>query len=178
MESMANPALTVRSVTPEELAELETLYHRTRDARLRTRAQMILLAIEHKLVAREIAALVRQSEQTVRNWIKRFNAEGAEGLKDQPRPGSPVKVTDAYRERLLHVVRRRPRALGQPYSLWSLQRLADFMAEETGIRVSHETVRLLLKANGIVLSRPQHKVTSPDPEYEVKKRRSKHSATI
>ena len=52
------------------------------------------------------------------------------------------------------------------------------MAEETRLRVSEETVRRALKAGGIVLSRPQHKITSPDPEYQVKKRRLKANATI
>jgi hypothetical protein len=61
--------------------------------------------------------------------------------------------------------------------MWTLQRLVDFMAEETGLRFSTETVRLILKANDIVISRPQHKVSSPDPEYEIKKRRSKTSET-
>ena len=62
-------------------------------------------------------------------------------------------------------------------SLWTLRRLADYMAEQTGIRVEYETVRLHLKAAGIVLSRPQHTITSPDPEYAIKKRRSKRPAT-
>lgn len=92
-------------------------------------------------------------------------------------PARPAKATAAYKERLLEVVRQRPRSLGQPYSLWTLQRLADYLAELTGIRVSYETVRLALKAGGIVLSRPQHTVTSPDPEYRVKKRRSSRPAT-
>jgi winged helix-turn-helix protein len=52
-----------------------------------------------------------------------------------------------------------------------LQRLADYLAEQTGIRVGYETVRLHLKAAGIVLSRPQHTISSPDPEYAVKKTR-------
>ena len=71
-------------------------------------------------------------------------------------------------EDLLEVVRQ-PRALGQPFSLWSLQRLVDFMAEEPRLRVSEGTVRRALKASGVVLSRPQHKISSPDPEYQVKK---------
>lgn len=86
-------------------------------------------------------------------------------------------MTETYREQLLAAVRRRPRSLGQPYSLWTLQRLADYLAEETGIRVGYETVRLYLKAAGIVMSRPQHTITSPDPEYALKKRRSKTRAT-
>ena len=75
------------------------------------------------------------------------------------------------------MVRQRPRSLGQPYSLWTLQRLADYLAELTGIRVSYETVRVALKAGGVVLSRPQHTVTSPDPEYAVEKRRLRRPAT-
>ena len=84
-------------------------------------------------------------------------------------PGAPSKVTPAYEEQLLAAVRRRPRSLGQPYSLWTLQRLADYMAEQTGLRVSYETVRRVLATAEIVLSRPQHTISSPDPEYAAKK---------
>jgi transposase len=163
--------------SPEELATLDTLYRTTREARLRTRAQIVLLAGEQRLAAPAIARIVREDEQTVRRWLKRWLAEGVAGLRDRPMPGGPAKITDAYRERLLAAVRRRPRGLGRPYSLWTLQRLADYLAELTGIRLSYETVRVALKAGGIVLSRPQHTVTSPDPEYQVKKRRSSRPAT-
>ena len=130
------------------------------------------------MTAPQIAKIVRQDEQTVRRWMKRFNAEGVAGLDDRPKSGAPRRIPGEYRERLLVVVRRRPRSLKQPYSLWTLQRLVDFMAEETSLRFSTESVRLILKANDIVISRPQHKVSSPDPEYEVKKRRLKHNETI
>jgi transposase len=59
--------------------------------------------------------------------------------------------------------------------MWTLQRLSDYLAEETGLRVEAETVRLHLKKLGVVLSRPQHKVSSPDADYLVKKRRWKTS---
>ena len=129
------------------------------------------------MTAPEICRIVRRNDQTVRNWIKRFNAEGIAGLYDAPRPGAPPKVTPAYRERLLVVVRQRPRSLGQPYSMWTLQRLADFMAEETGIRIVDTSVGRILAAHDIVMSRPQHKISSPDPEYETKKRRLKSNET-
>jgi transposase len=161
----------------EQLHELNELYRKTRDPRLRTRAQIILLAAEKQLVAQAIGEIVRLSDQAVRKWLKRYTAEGIEGLKDQPRVGTPQKVTPAYLEQLEAAVRRRPRNLDLPFSLWTLQRLADYMAEETGIRVEAETVRIHLKKLGIVLSRPQHKVSSPDPEYEVKKRRLKSRET-
>src|SRR6266566_8264294 len=169
--------LEISSLTAEELEALEKLYRTTKDVRLRTRAQIVLLAGEQRMTAPAIAAIVREVSQTVRNWLKRSMAQGIEGLKDRPMPGPPPKITEKYQEQLLAVVRRRPRSLGQPSSMWTLQRLSDYMAEQTGIRASSETVRQVLKAGESVLSRPQQKVSSPDREYLVKKRRSKRRET-
>lgn len=165
--------LEIAALTTKEVEDLDILYRSTKDVRLRTRAQIILLAGEQRMTASTIAKIVRIDSETVGNWFKRWQAEGIEGLKDRPMPGCPGKVTPAYKEQAVEAVRRRPRSLGQPYSLWTYQRLADYLAEQTGIRVSYETVRRVLAAAGIVLSRPQYKVSSPDPEYQVKKRRLK-----
>jgi transposase len=162
---------------PAALAALDELYRKTHDVHLRTRAQIILLAAEQGLLAHEIAPIVRKDDETVRSWLKRYLAEGIQGLQDEPRAGGPPKVTPAYQEKLVQVVRQRPRSLDQPYSMWTLQRLADYLAEQTGIRVEAETVRVHLKAADIVLSRPQHTISSPDPDYKVKKRRLKTSVT-
>lgn len=170
-------ALKLPPQRPEQIQVLEELYHSTKDVRLRTRVQMMLLSAEKGLTADQIAEMVREHGQTVRRWIKRYVAEGIEGLKDEPRPGAPRKVTGEYETQLVKAVRHRPRSLEQPYSTWTCQRLADYLAEQTGIRVEAETVRLYLVKHEIVMSRPQHKITSPDPEYEVKKRRLKRRET-
>jgi transposase len=176
-EGMMREPIRLPELAPEAIQELDELYRTTHDVRLRSRAQMVLLAGEQQLTAPEIAKIVRADPETVGAWLRRYQAEGVNGLSDKPRVGGPPKVSAAYREQLMQSVRQRPRSLDQPYSTWTLQRLADYLAEQTGIRVEAETVRLYLKAAGIVLSRPQHKITSPDPEYEVKKRRLKTSAT-
>lgn len=138
---------------------------------------MVLLSAETGLKAEEIAKIVRENHLTVLRWLKRYLAEGIEGLMDAPRSGRSTTVTEDYRQRLRDIVRRRPRSLGLEYSMWTLRRLADHLAEETGIRVSYETVRRALAKEEIVFSRPQHTISSPDPEYQVKKRRSKKQET-
>jgi transposase len=164
-------------MTPTQREQLDRLYRTTKAPRLRTRAQMFLLAAEQGFKVLQIAAIVRESEATVLRWLKRYRAEGVEGLQDAPRPGRPSPMTEAYQAELLAAVRRRPRSIGLPFSLWTLQRLVDYLAERTGIRVSDETVRRTLKHAGIVFSRPQQKISSPDPAYAVKKRRLKIPAT-
>jgi transposase len=175
MEVAMRP-IRLDTLSAEQVRELDELYHTTRDVRVRTRAQMILVAAEQGLVAAEIAPIVRQDEETVRRWFARYLAEGVEGLSDAPRSGAPPKATADYRERLLGIARCRPRALGLPFSLWTAARLADHLAELTGLRMSAASVCRLLRAGGMRLSRPQHTITSPDPEYALKKGRSRRPA--
>jgi transposase len=168
--------LYVPSLSEEQRDELDDLYRKTEVPRVRTRAQMVLLSAEKRLKAEEIADIVRESSVTVLRWLHRYIAEGIQGLMDAPRAGRSSILTDAFRQRLLEVVRRRPRSLELEFSMWTLQRLVDFMAEDTGIRVSTETIRRALAEEDIVFSRPQHTISSPDPEYQVKKRRLKKPA--
>jgi transposase len=163
-------ALQMPELTEEQQTELAEVYRKTKEVRIRTRAQMVLLACERHLSAPAIAALVREDDETVRRWLKRYLEEGIEGLRDRPMPGPPPKITKEYEEQLLAAVRRRPRSLGQPYSMWTLQRLADYLTDQTGITVSYETIRRLLIVHEIVFSQPQHTISSPDPDYAIKKK--------
>jgi transposase len=169
--------LFVPSLSEEQIFELEHLYRKTEVPRVRTRAQMGLLSAEKKLTTDEIADIVRESSVTVLRWLHRYIAEGIQGLLDAPRSGRSSILTNEFRKRLLEVVRRRPRSLELEFSMWTLQRLADFMAEDTGTHVSTETIRRALAKEDIGFSRPQHTISSPDPEYQVKKRRLKRLET-
>jgi hypothetical protein len=63
--------IEVPALTAEQLDAVATLYRTTHNVRLRTRAQMVLLAVEQHLGVREIAVLVRECEGTVRGGRKR-----------------------------------------------------------------------------------------------------------
>jgi hypothetical protein len=74
------------------------------------------------------------------------------------------------------VVRVRPRRLGLPSSREPLARVADSMAEPTGIRGEAETVRAFQNEAAMGLRRPQPKISSPAPAYQGKQRRAKRRA--
>lgn len=65
-------ALEISKRTEEQQTELAELYRSTKDVRIRTRAQMVLLACEQHLSAPAIAAIVREDDETVRRWLKRY----------------------------------------------------------------------------------------------------------
>ena len=89
-------ALQMPELTKEQQAELADVYRTTKDVRIRTRTQMVLLACEQHLCAHSIATIVRADEETVRRWLKRYLAEGIGGLVDRPKAGAPSKTTKAY----------------------------------------------------------------------------------
>jgi transposase len=160
----------------EQIAEVRDLYHSTKDVRIRTRAQIILLAFDG-MSAPKIAKLVRLDPESVRRHIKRYHDEGITGLADRERSGRPRTVTPEYIDLAMATVRRRPRTLGLNFSVWTLDRLIDYLKEQTQIEVSDETLRTHLRQHGISFSRPQHKVSSPDEDYVQKKRRLKTHET-
>jgi predicted transcriptional regulator len=92
--------IEIPALDPEQLAALDDLYRSTRNVRLRTRAQMVLLAAERRMTASEIAEIVRASEETVRRFISSVTwPRGSRGCAMcRIRPGAPRKVTGEYRE--------------------------------------------------------------------------------
>lgn len=109
--------------------------------------------------------------------MKRYRDEGMPGLYDRPRSGRPRTATPEYVDLAMTPLRQRPRALGLPFAGWSLERLIDSLKEKTHITVADETMRTQLRATGMRFSRPQHTISSPDPEYTQKKRSLKQHAT-
>src|SRR5260221_11284780 len=135
MKPLAMPTLTA-----EQVDAVAKLYRTTHNVRLRTRAQMVLLAVEQQLGVREIAVIVRECEGTVSCWLKRYAAQGIDGLQAAWAGGAPAKGTKAYQDQLLQIVRRRPRSFDLPYSNWTPQRPADYLADQTGNREQKQTV--------------------------------------
>lgn len=143
----------VHSLSAEELAALADLHRATKDADVRSRCQMILLSNEGRSPP-QIARQVRFHRRTVTRYIQRYEAEGIGGLLTRPRSGRPPKATAAYKALLLETVAQAPRRLALPFSNWTTAKLAEYLAQETGIELSARQVENILKANDWRLRRP------------------------
>ena len=134
-------------------AELERRYEEVGDAETRTRYQMLLLLAEGRPSV-QVAALTRRSSATVRRVLRRYQAEGPDGVPHRPRPGQPPHFPAAWEAELARVVELDPRSVGVPSAVWTTRLLADYLAGATGHRALIETVRLALHRLGFVCKRP------------------------
>ena len=166
------PTLFVRALEPTQRQHLEEMLRSTDAFGLR-RAQY-LLASARDLKPHQIAATYGGCQQSVRNVVHAFNAQGLNCLVAQsrrPKSACP-QLQGQPMERLEHLVHQSPRTFGKPRSTWTLTLLAQVVFEQgiTEQQVSHETIRRALKRLGANWKRAKRWISSPDPNYTLKKR--------
>jgi transposase len=142
-------ALRVRELTSEEIEPVRRLAHsRTEPARVVERAKLIWLAHQGWRVP-AIARELRLNDETVRQWLKRFNAGGLDGLRDQPRAGRPATYTPEQIGEVVAAALTKPETLGLPFASWTLDRLAAYLHEVKGILMKRTRIDELLLAEGL-----------------------------
>ncbi len=96
-----------------------------------------------------IAAELRLNDDTVRLWLKRFNADGLEGLRDRPRSGRPATYTTEQVGEVVATSLTDPRSLGLPFAGWTLDRLRAYLHEARRLPISRARIGKLLVAEGL-----------------------------
>jgi transposase len=148
--------LTPITVTNDQRATLQSWTRRSKTAQaLALRARIILACAEGKPNG-VVASLVRVRQQTVCKWRSRFVNKGLEGLLDEPRPGTPRKVSDADVERVLTTTLE---SLPRDATHWSTRSLAH----QSGL--SRSTISRIWRAFGLQPHRSETFKLSKDPLF-------------
>ncbi len=149
------PPRFVRSLRAEERRQVEALFRRGPNARVRRRAQAVRLSAMGYSAPR-ILEILGCNRQSVHNWLNAFEAGGCDALFDKPRSGRPATATVDYRWRLVRAVKTNPRDLSYPFTVWTVTRLRAHMAKEMNVLLSESRVRQIMKEEGLVFKRPKH----------------------
>jgi len=155
----------------KEKAALERAARAERgEARRYRRARMILLAGQDVPIA-TIAERFGTSRSRVTAWIRRFEADRLEGLRDLPRSGRPRKISALERHQAVQLACRSPQEYGLKRSLWSHATLAETLVEEGLVRsISPRSVGLILEEAELKPHRVKMWCHSKDPAYQEKMR--------
>jgi transposase len=144
------------TVTSDQRAALESWTRRPKTAQaLALRARIILACAEgnpNGIVAQQM----RVRQQTVSKWRSRFLNKGLEGLLDEPRPGTPRKVSDADVEKVLTTTLE---SLPRDSTHWSTRSLA----QQAGL--SRSTISRIWRAFGLQPHRSETFKLSKDPLF-------------
>ncbi len=161
----------IRPLTQDEQRQIQAGL-RSSDAFVLRRCQILLASVRGQR-APAIACQLGCDDQTVRNVIHGFNTCGLAVLHEGS--SRPHRLRTAFSEegaeRLKDLLHHSPRDFGKERGTWTLE-LAAQVSFEQGIittEVSSESVRRALKRLKTNWKRAKHWITSPDPQYLLKK---------
>ena len=112
----------------------------------------------------KIAQHLGQHEQTVRAWIKAFLHGGFDALPNKPRGGDTSDVTPSMLE-----AARAEIATGT--RIWSASEVADWVAEQHGVRISPGRMRVHLARAGLSYQRTSRSLHHKQKPEEVAARK-------
>jgi transposase len=129
------------------------------DLACRERLQIIWFA-HRGWSAPQIKASTLFHAATIRRWIRAFNKGGIDALRAlRYRLGVQPRITVAQKENIVQIALQNPRDLGCLFDQWSLPKLRDYLrGQEIVDEISIEWIRKILKAAGIIFSRPRASV--------------------
>lgn len=128
----------------DALPTLDTFIKESKEARVFRRAQAVREVVKGARM-QQVSDRFHFTYSAVRKWVHRFDQEGTRGLLDRPRPGQPRKVTCELQQHLDRLVDQDPLTQGSRHSQWSCQELAYVLAQQTGVQLGRESVRVALK---------------------------------
>lgn len=135
----ANPGPVRIAISQEISRSAESRYHH--------RLHGLLLVISG-LSCQQVADLFGEDRRTVQRWVKRFDADGLDGLRDGERIGRPASLTDKQWEKLRRDLLRRPKLAGdaRPFRIWDGKLLAEHLRHKYGVSLGVRQCQRVLRA--------------------------------
>jgi len=148
---------------------------------VRTYKRMKLVQLSDRgYTVEHLAGLFDLRVSRVRHTLHAYVAGGLAALPDAPRSGRPPKLPAEYRggeasrPAWQRVLDRRPSTIPEletPSHVWTLALLARYLHVFHQVEVAASTISVALSRAGFRRGRTKLTVTSPDPDYEVKRQR-------
>jgi transposase len=141
-------------LTDDERVRLDSLAHRSRTAPQLARRARIVLACAEGQDNTVVAKRLRMAQTTVCKWRGRFIRDRLDGLYDEPRPGTPRRISDEQIEQVIvRTLEQTPRGATH----WS----SRDMAKASGL--GRTTVQQIWRAFGLQPHRSETFKLSNDP---------------
>jgi transposase len=192
---MAEP-VRARRLSEDEGRRLQQIVRRGKHGSIRVRRALIIMSSAAGTPVPAIARLVAADEDTVRDVIHAFNERGLAALDPCWAGGRPRLISDEDIAFIVTTATTRPKALGLPFTRWSVRKLVEYLAgsyrnTESGcvpgragrieparrVRIGRERLRQVLHDHDVTFQRTRTWKESTDPDFETKLNRIEQVTT-
>jgi transposase len=123
-----------------------------------------LLLITGGQSCQQVAELFGEDRRTVQRWVKTFEQDGLDGLREGERPGRPRSLTPQQWKALEKDLRKSPDEFGLTGHLWDGKLLAEHLRQHYEVSLGVRQCQRVFKQMGFRFRKPRPQVAQSDPE--------------
>jgi len=150
-----------------DVERLQEAFRSTKDCKLRSRLQIVLLAHRGQQ-HQDIAAALCINRRSVQRWLNAYLERGLPGLIPRQAKGAPGKIPAEMADTIRQWVIDGPAKQGLDRANWTYEELADHLLKTQGIRTSRSAVHRFCRKIDIRPYRPTYRFLRGDPDEQAR----------
>ncbi|MER5174304.1 MAG: helix-turn-helix domain-containing protein, partial [Candidatus Nitrosocosmicus sp.] len=105
----------------------EKIYRSEENVKTKEMMLLVLNFVYHSMIAAQVARDLHRNRTWACVWLKRYDKEGLEGLKNKPRTGRPSELSE-------EVICRIKTILKESNQGWTTKQVKEIIIEKSGIK--------------------------------------------
>ncbi len=122
-------------------ASFEKIYKAEQDVRIKERMLLVLNVVHHNRVADQVSKDLNRNRTWACVWLKRYDKEGIEGLKDKPKSGRPPELS----EEISYQIKKE---LSDSNQGWTTKQVEELIIKKSGIKYHYTHIYRILRKWG------------------------------
>jgi transposase len=145
-----------------------------KDVKVKERMLLVLNVVYHGRIAAQVAKDLHRSRSWACQWLKRYDRQGLDGLKDIPKSGRPTELPEEIGYEIKTI-------LTDSNQGWTTKQVEELITKESGIRYHSNHIYRILRRWGLKQKVPRKvhiNTASAEEKDEFKKRSNKYLWTL
>jgi putative transposase len=115
----------------------EKIYRDEEDVKTKERMLLVLNVIYHSMISTHVATDLHRNRAWACVWLKRYDDECLEGLKNKPRTGKPSELS----EEIIYQIKKELKESNQS---WTTKQVEEMIIEKSGIKYHYTHIYRIL----------------------------------
>jgi putative transposase len=139
----------------------EKIYRNEHDAKTKERTLLVLNVLYNDIIPAQAAKELHRSRAWASNWLKRYQKECIEGLKDRTKSGRPAEISE-------EIVYQIKKELSNSKQGWTTKQVEELIIKKSGIKYHYIHIYRILRKWGFKQKVPRkvHVNTASSEEKE------------
>jgi putative transposase len=148
----------------------EKIYRNEPDTKTKERMLLVLNVVYNNIIPSQAARDLHRSRAWASDWLKRYDEEGIEGLKDRTKSGRPIGMS----EEIIYQIKKE---LKESNRGWTTKQVEELIIKKSGIKYHYTHIYRILRKWGFKQKVPRKvhvNTASREEKEEFKKRQDRY----